>query len=464
MPLTRIANRSVRRSLLWIGADETPHLSAHPEHWYDLSRVSSIEAAANTAIECFDALVLDAATPRSGRDSFARLREIAAELPPVALSLPHFDGVDEGALRRAGFAAVIIRGSAPALGEFALETLDRLQRERRGPRRSDAGDGSVVFGTIRSRDPAMRTLLHLAKRSAPSNATLLLRGETGSGKEVLARAIHDASGRVGGPFLAVNCAALPEALLESELFGHVRGSFTGAERDHPGLFEAADGGTLFLDEIGEAPLAVQTKLLRVLQEREVRPVGGTETRAVDVRVLAATHRRLRGEIERERFRSDLFYRLAVVELVIPPLRERRADLLPIARRLLARHAERENKRGLRFAPEAEALLEAHAWPGNLRELDNEIQRAATLADAEQRIGAHLLSDTLRGALGPEGPEWEEDGEQNGGDTLRARVERFETWVIREILAKHSGRKAITARELGLTREGLYKKMKRLGVG
>jgi Nif-specific regulatory protein len=292
-----------------------------------------------------------------------------------------------------------------------------------------------------------------------SHATVLLSGETGTGKEVLARAIHEGSPRRRGAFVAVNCAAFPESLLESELFGHVRGAFTGADRTQAGLFVAADGGTLFLDEIGETTPGLQAKLLRALQEREVRPVGGTRARKVDARVIAATNRALAREVERGRFREDLYYRLAVFRIALPPLRERSGDVLPLAEHFLRRHGEREGKPGCHLSREAADLLLAYAWPGNVRELENEMQRALALAEPGEAIALRHLSERLQESLRP----LREAVRAEAHESLRAQMARVEAWLIRRALDAHGGRRAATARTLGITREGLYKKMRRFGI-
>jgi len=290
-----------------------------------------------------------------------------------------------------------------------------------------------------------------------SRATVLLSGETGTGKELIAQAIHRESGRRKESFVAVNCAAFPDTLLESELFGHVRGAFTGAERDKRGLFEAASGGTLFLDEVGETSGPFQAKLLRVLQEREVRPVGGTRTRSVDARVVAASNRDLRREAERDAFRQDLFYRLAVFPIHLPPLRKRLRDVVPLAEHFLALHGLREGKPNAGLSPEATRLLQAYRWPGNVRELENEIQRALALAEPGGTLAPADFSERVAGVLEPI------EANLQPGDTLRETVGRVEAWIIRRALERNSGRRAETARRLGITREGLYKKMKRYGI-
>jgi two-component system response regulator FlrC len=239
-------------------------------------------------------------------------------------------------------------------------------------------------------DPAMTAVLLLAARVARTDATVMLTGESGSGKEVLARYIHDQSPRRGGPFVAINCAAIPENLLEATLFGHEKGAFTGAQAAQAGKFEQADHGTLLLDEISEMPLGLQAKLLRVLQEREVERVGGRRPTAVDIRVLATSNRDMKAEVAAGRFREDLFYRLNVFPIHLPALRERPADVLPLAEHLLAGHAARLGLPArLVLSPAAKAIIAAHPWPGNVRELDNVLQRAAIMATGATIEPAHL---------------------------------------------------------------------------
>ncbi len=304
---------------------------------------------------------------------------------------------------------------------------------------------------------AMQSCFDLVGRAQRTRATVLLTGETGTGKEVLARSIHVGSDRADGAFVALNCAAFPETLLESELFGHTRGAFTGADRAKTGLFQEADGGTLFLDEIGETSPMLQVKLLRVLQEREVRPVGGNRSRKVDVRVLAATHRSLVQEIRNGNFREDLYYRLAVFPIDVPPLRERSADILPLARHFLTLHGKREGRAGCVFSKEAEVLLIGHSWPGNVRELENEVQRVLALSESGDEIPIARLSSRMREAI----PSLEHPPLE--GETLQQSLARAEAWLLRAALKRHDQRRSATARSLGITREGLYKKMKRLGI-
>jgi transcriptional regulator with GAF, ATPase, and Fis domain len=243
-----------------------------------------------------------------------------------------------------------------------------------------------VFKGIIGRSPALRALLKHVAVVAPTDSTVLITGETGSGKELIAQAIHDNSPRCKGPLIKVNCSAIPENLFESEFFGHARGAFTGALRDKPGRFEMADGGTLFLDEIGELPPAMQSKLLRVLQEHEIERVGEIRTRKVNVRVIAATNRDLTQEVEGKRFREDLFYRLSVFPLEIPPLRERREDIPALANYFLRKTAKKMNRPLPRLSRANASQLSSHAWPGNVRELQNVVERAVILAhDGELRF-------------------------------------------------------------------------------
>jgi two-component system response regulator HupR/HoxA len=300
---------------------------------------------------------------------------------------------------------------------------------------------------------AMRKVLELVARVAHTSSTVLVSGETGTGKELVARAIHAASPRRDELFVAVNCASLNEGVLESELFGHRRGAFTGAVGDRKGLFEVADGGTLFLDEVSETTPGLQAKLLRVLQEGEIRPVGDNRSYPVDVRVIAATNRKLEDEIKAGRFREDLYYRLSVFPIHIPPLRERREDIPPLARHLTHRLAAQLKKSVGDATPEALDQLMRHSFPGNVRELANEIERAILLADPGAPITEDLLSEHVQesAALGaPPG-------------ALQARTIDFERQEILAALERAGGVKTRVAEELGLSYRGLMKKLRRLGL-
>ena len=269
-----------------------------------------------------------------------------------------------------------------------------------------------LFGT----SEAARKMADLVRRVAPTRTTVLVTGESGTGKELVARALHEQSDRAKGPFLVVNCGALPESLMESELFGHERGAFTGAQRSHAGMFREADGGTLFLDEVGELPMPLQVKLLRALQERKVRPVGGTVEIPVDVRVIAATNRDIEAEVREGRFRQDLYYRLNVIRIQVPALRERREDIAPLAERFVQRFARELGKRVHGIHPDAKRVLEAYSFPGNVRELENMMERAVALAtgpviglgDLPEEVSGHAASPTPKlSQLPPEGCQLDE---------------------------------------------------------
>ncbi len=311
--------------------------------------------------------------------------------------------------------------------------------------------GSVEDPTgLVARTEEMRRVLGLARRAAKVDSTVLITGESGVGKERIARLIHDESGRANKAFVAINCAAVTESLLESELFGHAKGSFTGATQDRPGLFEAASGGTLFLDEVGEVPLAMQARLLRALQEKEVRRVGENQSRKVDVRVVAATNRHLLEEVHAGRFRQDLYYRLRVIELRVPPLRERREDILPLARLLLTEAAERLGRRVTSFSPEAADQLLRYEWPGNVRELSNAIERAVALCEGP-RVEREDLPEEVREAPPSFLP----------GATPRT-LEDMERDYILAVLARNAGNRTRTAEQLDIGLATLYRKLKQYG--
>lgn len=297
-------------------------------------------------------------------------------------------------------------------------------------------------------------VIELASRVAEFDISVLITGESGTGKELLARAIHYNSPRGGKPFVVENCGALPDQLLESELFGCKKGAFTGAYEDRIGLFEQADGGTIFLDEIGETSPAFQVKLLRVLQEGEIRPLGARLTRKVDVRVIAATNRNLEQEVHDKHFRRDLYYRLAAFPIHIPPLRDRRADIAVLTERLLADTARNFGKRVDALSPQAMALLSAYDWPGNVRELMNEMQRMVALADGPV-IGPALLSPRITGGRSATAAAQ--------GRTLRDQVDALEARILADALERHHWNISHVADELGLSRVGLRAKLTRHGL-
>jgi two-component system response regulator HupR/HoxA len=305
----------------------------------------------------------------------------------------------------------------------------------------------------------------MAARLARYDISVLIQGESGTGKELLARAIHFASARLEGPFIVENCAALTDTLLESELFGHKRGAFTGAFDDHVGLFQRAHRGTLFLDEIGETSAAFQVKLLRVLQEGEVRPVGSTRAIPVDVRILCATHRKLEAEVQAGRFREDLYYRIAEVTLTMLPLRERPGDIAPIARLVLQEVAQKLGRATMQLSPDAMACLLAYPWPGNIRELRNELGRAVALSD-----GTHIEATAFSGKLlrGRQSASYTSVSESPtdiaaASATLAEHIDSLEASLLRETMLRHRWNKTQAAQELGLSRVGLRAKLLRHGL-
>ena len=334
------------------------------------------------------------------------------------------------------------------------ETLKAAERKLREHRRALVRVASEVaepYGIV-TKSPAMRQVVDLARRVAKVDSTVLITGESGSGKERIARLVHDESTRAAGPFIAVNCGAITESLLESELFGHARGAFTGASQDRPGLFEAANGGTLLLDEVGEISTGMQVKLLRTLQEREVRRVGENKSRRVNVRIVAATNRDLAHGVAGGAFRQDLYYRLKVVELRVPPLRERRDDILPLARVLLADAALRMKRKITGMAPHSADQLFHYEWPGNVRELENAMERAVALASGS-RVELDDLPEEVRQAA----PTL-----LVTAGTVRP-LDQVEKEYILAVLELNNGNQTRAAKQLAIGSATLYRKLKSYGI-
>jgi Nif-specific regulatory protein len=332
---------------------------------------------------------------------------------------------------------------------------NQFLKGREQERRLGAKGGSKQ--EIIGQSASMRTLLGQLDKVVDTRVTVLIEGETGAGKELVAAAVHYRSRRRDKLFVSQNCAAMPENLLESELFGHKKGSFTGAHEDKKGLFEIADGGTLFLDEVTEMPLSLQSKLLRALQEGEIRPIGATAERKVDVRIVAATNRNLEKEVAEGRFREDLYYRLKVFPLRVPPLRERRDDVPLIANHFLARFSQELGKPAGGFSQQAMELLTSYEWPGNVRELQNEIQRLVIQIEAGGFVTPELLSPRVRQVEGMV------DRVRPTKGTLKEMMEQVERWLLIEALREHGNNKTAAARALGITREGLHKKLRAYGL-
>ncbi|TXC66647.1 sigma-54-dependent Fis family transcriptional regulator [Piscinibacter aquaticus] len=353
--------------------------------------------------------------------------------------------------------------------QHGLARLDMELRSGPGPLRARGQAGLAQARSafdferiVRAEGSPLDALCAMAERIARHDLSVLLLGESGTGKELMARAIHYASPRSAGPFVVENCAAIPDTLLESELFGHKRGAFTGAVDDHIGLFQRAHGGTVFLDEIGETSPAFQVKLLRVLQEGELRPVGSTRAIPVDVRVIAATHRDLEADVRSGRFREDLYYRIAGVTLAMPPLRERPGDIVPIAQQLLADVAAELGLPPARFDDDARAVLMGYPWPGNIRELRNEIARALALGDGSTVQAGAFSRKLLQGHTGAHAEQMNGHALPATG-TLAERLDAIEAMVLREALLRHRWNKTQAAKELGLSRVGLRAKLQRFGL-
>ena len=347
-----------------------------------------------------------------------------------------------------------------------LKTDDAALRRRVDAKRTQAKMRFGLDRMARAEKSPLNPLVDMIERIAPYDVSVLITGESGTGKELLARALHYRSRRADKAFVSENCGALPDQLLEAEMFGHKRGAFTGAFEDRIGLFQQADGGTLLLDEIGETSPAFQVKLLRVLQEGEIRPVGSPRPHAVNVRVLAATNRDLEEEVRAGRFREDLYYRLATLTLHLPPLRERTMDIPEIAQGILERGMQQLQRKVKGFTKEAMACLQAYRWPGNVRELQNEILRMLTLADGrdgETWLGAELLSARVLRAAGAEHEERDLGFLAGLDGSLKDRMDQLEARVVKETLIRHRWNKTRAASELGLSRVGLRSKLARYGL-
>jgi two-component system NtrC family response regulator len=415
--------------------------AAHDLGYDALLAASGAAALSLIDAQPVDAVLLDLRMP--GMDGIEVLRRMRSRPhpPPITVLTAHATAANTIEAMRLGAFDHLTK---PIGREEAARVLAGMLAVRAEPRQapSDADEG----GLIGSSEP-MRAVQKTIGMLADSTATVLITGETGTGKELVARAIHDHGHRGGKPFVPVNCAAIPSELLESELFGHVRGAFTGAVSDRKGAFREAERGTLFLDEIGDMNVAMQAKILRALEERVVAPVGGKPV-PVDVRVIAATHRDLKQRVREGGFREDLFYRLHVAPIHLPPLRDRIADIVPLAEHFLASGCG-----GKRLAPDATSRLIRHTWPGNVRELKNAMERAAALARGDVVRAADLDSiDEARPANGG-AIDWPDED-------LPSAVARLEEMLIRRALAKSGGARAEAARMLGIHRQLLYAKIKR----
>jgi two-component system response regulator FlrC len=405
------------------------------------------EAEALLARGSFHLMLTDLRMPRlDGMELLRRAREAVPEMEVIVLTAHGSVDTAVAAMRLGAFDYL----TKPLSGPDELRLVVSRALERRRLRDAAARVAEPAAGDeLIAADPAMRAVVAHLDKVAPTPASVLLTGESGTGKEVAARRIHARSPRAAGPFVAVNCAAVSEQLVDSELFGHEQGAFTGAVEQRRGRFELADGGTLFLDEVGELPLGLQAKLLRALQEHCFERVGGTRTIAVDVRIVAATNRDLEAGMRAGRFREDLFHRLAVFPVRLPPLRERPADIGPLASHLLARIARQLGRPALGLGDDALAALKARPWPGNVRELGNALERAAILADGDV-IGARDLA--AGGGAAP------------AGVVLDGTLKDIEREAIRRALDAVDGHRRKAAERLGLGLRTLYDKLREYDLG
>ena len=443
-----------------------------------------IDAAAAVLAETegppIDAILLDHWMPGpDGTEIIAQIRSMRPELPLLVMTAQTSVAVAVEAMR-AGANDFLVKPITPDRMLTALNAAtDRRQRNGELRPLSEKISKPLAFDEIVGSSPEFRAAMAVAAKAARARVSVLIEGESGSGKEVIAQAIHTASPRGRKPMITVNCGAIPANLVESVLFGHEKGAFTGAFDRHIGRFEDADGSTLFLDEVGELPLETQVKLLRVLETGEVQRIGGRSIQMVDVRIIAATNRRLIEEVAAGRFREDLYYRLNVVHVDIPPLRERRSDIPPLARHLLARIAEQPGMRRLSITDDALAVLLRYGWPGNVRQLQNALFRAAVLCDgnalsavdfpqiaqestlsrrADDYHGRVLNGASRTAALhnGPGITLFGDDGNMRSLDDIEADV-------IRLAIGHYRGRMTEVARRLGIGRSTLYRKLGELGI-
>jgi two-component system NtrC family response regulator len=387
-------------------------------------------------------------TPEEGLAALSELLAIDRLTKVVIIS---GQGEKGPALRAVGAGAYDFLGKPVEMDElklllkrcFHLAQLEREYYQMQQTLRSDSFEGLLGTG------PRMQVVFDSIRKVATTDAPVLILGESGTGKEMTARAIHQRSARKNGPFVAINCSAIPESLIESELFGHEKGAFTGAHAQRKGRIEHSSGGTLFLDEIGEVPLPIQVKLLRFLQEQYIERVGGRQEIPVDTRVIAATNADLKKGMSTGTFREDLFYRLAVVQILLPALRDRDDDIVLLAQAFLQRFAGENGKSGLTFAPDALRAIRQHAWPGNVRELQNRVKRAVIMSEGKRLSAADMELDAVGG--------------MQTGTTLKEARERLENELIRQVLRKHNGKITSAAIELGISRPTLYELMDKLGI-
>lgn len=424
---------------------------------YEVEQAATAEEALS-ALENVDLILTDLKLPgMSGLDFLERAHEAKPGLPIVMMTA--FGSVETAvdAMKRGAADFVLKPFSLDHLTAVVGKALEFQALRDENRRLKDALGGRYQLHNMIGSSKIMEEVFQMVLRAAPTKATVLLEGESGVGKDMIARAIHYHSPRRDRPFVKINCTAIPENLMESELFGYEKGAFTGAAMNKPGKFEQADTGTVFLDEIGDVPAAVQVKLLRILQEREFERLGSNKTRHIDVRVIAATNVDLRKALEQGSFREDLFYRLNVLPIRIPSLRQRREDLPMLAAHFIRKHAAELGASELELAPDAIEKLTAHSWPGNVRELENVMERSLVLSTGERLHAADLRIDSA--------PRAKTAG--SGGDPAflpdGMTLDQYEESIIREAMRRAQGNKSMAARLLGLTRNALRYRLGQMGM-
>lgn len=422
----------------------------------------SEEAKAALRGKEYDVVITDMrmSTDASGLDVLAAAKQLRPDAQVIVVTAFATAETAIAAMKAGAYDYLTKPFKVEEVGLVVERALERRLLHRQNTVLRDEIKGRYKLARLIGKSPPMQRLFDMIQKIAPARTSVLLIGESGTGKELLARALHELSPRNEKPFVAVNCGAIPETLLESELFGHVKGAFTGATTDKPGLFEAATGGTLLLDEIGELPLAMQVKLLRALQERKIKRVGNHTETEIDVRVVAATNRDLEAEIENGTFRQDLYYRLNVIQIRVPPLRERREDVPILAEHFIKKFAAEHGRTITGIEPDALTALHGHSFPGNVRELENIIERAVTLSTGDRLTKDSLppLSNTTQTTDGPAMMNLPSEGID-----LERVVSDFERTLIMKALDRTEGNRTEAARVLGVTFRSLRYRLSKLGI-
>lgn len=432
--------------------------------------LKAYEELANARVPC-DVIITDLGLPGiSGIEFTKRMKELGSQIPIILITANRKVEVAVEAIRSGAYDFVVKPVHFPQLlvsVERALHLLRVEQDVEILKNVVQLQEGLTNVEGVIGKSSGMKHALDLARRVASSSASVLISGESGTGKEVIAKAIHSLGMRRKLPFIAINCAAIPENLLESELFGHAKGSFTGASEKKVGLFEEAEAGTLFLDEIGDLNLPLQAKLLRVLQERKIRRIGENQDRPIRARIISATHRNLREEVEKKTFREDLFFRLNVIPIWIPPLRERQEDIVPLAEFFLKKYSALNDLRNKRFSKECLETLIQHSWRGNVRELENSIERALVLSESDVIGSTDVvsvdLSDARLGAgLGvPQSQRFPAFSFQDMSKSQVLSIEELTNRYVCYVLELNSGAKDKTAKDLHIDRKTLYRRLREI---